>query len=64
MRMGPQVKWRLGQMDLYRNARPQLAKAYREAASTALVDPHFTPAEQRARHDHYISKAKELEASS
>lgn len=61
MAMGKQISWRMGQMDLYRHAPGRLAKAYRESAATALVDPHFSPRERQRRHDHYINKARELE---
>jgi len=37
------------------------AKHYREAAAHALVDAHYTPTEQRQRHDHYLSEARKLE---
>lgn len=61
MAMGKQLSWNVGQMDLYRHAPEQMAKAYRESAATALVDPHFTARERQRRHDHYIAKAHELE---
>lgn len=61
MAMGKQLSWRMGQMDLYRNTPSSMAKAYRESAATALVDPHFSPRDRQRRHDHYISEAKKLE---
>lgn len=61
MAMGKQVSWRAGQLDLYRNSPDRMAQAYRTAAESALVDPHFPQKVRQQRHDHYITKARELE---
>jgi hypothetical protein len=38
------------------------AKHYRDAAARALVDSHYTPTEQRQRHDYYLAEANKIEA--
>ncbi|WP_082132108.1 RNA-directed DNA polymerase [Luteimonas sp. FCS-9] len=49
------------QLDLYRDDPARLAAAHRIADDVALHDPHWTPAEQRRRHDQYINDAERLE---
>jgi xanthine dehydrogenase iron-sulfur cluster and FAD-binding subunit A len=38
------------------------AAHFRASAERALVDSHYTPAEQQQRHAYYLQKAHELEA--
>ena len=51
----------MSQLDIFRNDRAREAEAYRQAAATALVDPHYPPHVQRERHDYYAGKATEME---
>lgn len=50
------------QTDIFRDDPRRVAEAYREAAQTALVDPHYTMAERQARHDYYAAEAARMEA--
>lgn len=50
------------QPDLFRNSPGALAKAYRVAADTARVDPHWTPQEGERRAREYENEAARLEA--
>ena len=49
------------QRDIIRESDAGNAAACRAAAETALKDPHFTPREQRERHDYYMQRAAECE---
>lgn len=49
------------QPDLLRDSPARIAEAYRQAAETELLNPHYTMAERQARHDYYAAKATEGE---
>lgn len=49
------------QLDLFRHDPLRLAALYRIAADVALHDPHWSPADQRRRHDNNINYAERLE---
>lgn len=48
------------QLDILRDSPATLAKAYRQAAETALHDPYFTEEERRTRHAYYMAEARKL----
>lgn len=50
-----------GQTDIFRDDPRRMVRAYREAAETALVDPHYTLAERQKNHDYYAAEADKLE---
>lgn len=49
------------QRDLYRHSPNRIAEAYRQAAESELVNPHYTYAERQRRHDYYAAIAERLE---
>ena len=51
------------QLDLMRHSDEALARANREAAEAALVNPYFTPDLARQRAEYYRSEAAKYEAS-
>ncbi|WP_282267755.1 hypothetical protein [Stenotrophomonas sp. PS02298] len=54
------------QLDIFRDdpaiSAAREANACRQAAATALVDPHWSRVEQQARHAHYLREAARIEA--
>lgn len=46
------------QRDLLRDCDPELARANREAAATAAVDPHFYGRVREARVRYYLQQAR------
>ena len=54
------------QLDIFKHdprlTAPELAKAFKAAAETALKDVQFTYRERQARHDYYMGEAKKHEA--
>ena len=48
-------------LDLYKHSPERMAKVFREAAETALIDHHWRSSERQARHDRYMAKAAEYE---
>lgn len=48
------------QLDIYRHSDERLADAYRQAAESELVNPHYTYAERQRRHDYYAEIAAEF----
>lgn len=50
------------QLDLLRDNPTRLAAAYREAAQSELMNPHFPAEVRQARHDHYAAIATRIEA--
>lgn len=49
------------QTELFRHSAPFLAKAYREAAAAARIDPHWSPDDGERRAQHYEAEAVKLE---
>lgn len=49
------------QLDLMRHAPAELARVYRAAAETALINPYESPAERQWRADAYLAEAARLE---
>lgn len=49
------------QTELFRHSAPFLAKAYREAAAAARLDPHWTPDEGEKRAQYFEREAARLE---
>lgn len=49
------------QLDWTRDSPAKMAEAMREQARAALVDPHWTPAQQQWRHSYYTEQAERLE---
>lgn len=52
----------VAQLDLLRDDPARLAAAYREAAQSELINPHFPPDVRQVRHDHYAGIAARIEA--
>ncbi len=53
----------MDQLDLIRNSDPELAKAYRTAAETAMFNPYFTDQQKKERSAYYLELAKRHEPS-
>lgn len=49
------------QLDVFRHSDAAQAAAYREAAKTARVDPHWTEEQRAAREAFYLAEALRLE---
>lgn len=49
------------QRDLVLDSDAAQARAAREAGATALIDPHWTPAERKQRAAHYEAEARRFE---
>lgn len=50
------------QLDVFRDDPGRMAKAWRAAAETALIDVQFNDDDRKRRHDYYLAEAERLEA--
>lgn len=51
------------QLEMYRDTPDRMAKVYREAAETALVNPFMAPEDREVRARYYLREAEKLEAA-
>jgi len=49
------------QLDLYQHSPQRLAAAHRQQAAMWLMNPYYTPAECKRRHDHDMAEAARIE---
>lgn len=51
------------QTDIFRHSPERMAQAYRTAAETAAVDPHYTPEQRAKRQREFLREAERIEST-